>query len=755
MRITNNMLISSMVGYLSTNLASMAKYQAMAGTGKLIQKASEDPVVAARTLKLNTDISVLAQYRKNADSAIAWMETTETVLRTLEIQLMDIRTRMVQASNSGTLADEDRQAIASQVKQLREEIISLANSTYAGRYIFSGYKSDTPLLDSNGFFNTVVSQLEKIHYEVGVTNKLQVNVTGDSLFNLGQVVGYLPARSSLVQDVDDALAMLDARATVTSSAPLSLNSPGVFDMTGVGVDIDLGAGPPRTVLFDEANVNYVNRMTGEQIIDFINKRLGLDGTASIDKNGNIVIRSHVGAMGAPADAAGAAAGSADALFGGSYAISGSMINGSKSLTAPTLDVSSFAQFSIVVDRSSDPIYINLSTSSPPSVIRDLANARQDEIAAEINRQIADAVTGAPPGANMLWAKCTVEDGRFCLTSESFGFQSYIEIAGGQEIYDLFGVTPSHKQGNIEQQGRLVGSRDFREPVVDITQFRNALTGEAPTIRVVIDGVFIANIQLDDGDPAVDPCNMTLRQIMKKIDDQLGMHGSCDISSDGKLIIRTAQGGQGSSVELASIDEAFFEFLFGTDPIVKNGANDPTHGYYRSGVPYSATDTVALPPGFEMNVLINSTTDSPVSIAIGGFAVGMGIMDIVDHINQACMADPVLSQLVLPSESNAFSFASLVNSNGEQLYPPQPGQAVPDGDAAMFLRIQSHTWGTGSNIKIENTPAQPATDFAAGMAELFGKGTINAPVVMGGVDGIEQEICLWLDVADGQPGNLNR
>ena len=758
MRITNNMLITNMVGYLSTNLASMAKYQAMASTGKLIQKASEDPIIAARSLKLNTDTSVLTQYKKNADSAIAWMETTETALRSLESQLVEIRTRVVQASNGGTLADEDRQAIASQVKQIRDEIINLANSTYSGRYIFSGYKSDTPLLDQNGFFNIVVSQLEQIHYEVGVTNKLQVNVTGDSLFNLGDPVGYLPARSALVQDIDDVLALLDAKATVISSTPLNLSGPGIFDMTGIGVDITLGGGTVKTVLFDEANVTYINRMTSDQIIDFVNKKLGLDGTASIDKNGNIVIRSLAGAGVSVADASGAAAGSAEALFGTQYSVSGTLITGSKSLTSPILDVSGFNAFSIVVDRSSDPIYIDLQTA-PPSTIRDLTNARIDEIAAEINRQIADAVQSAPPSSNMLWAKCSVEDGRLCLTSESFGSKSYIEIAGGQEIYDLFGVTPTHKQGNIEQQGKLIGSRDFREPVVDITQFRGtpvppATEGEAPSIRVLINGVFIANIQLDDGDPTIDPHNMTLRQIMKKIDDQLGMHGTCDID-EGRLVLRAADGGPDSSLELASIDDEFYEFLFGSDPIVKNGANDPTHGFYRSGVAYSISDTVSLAAGFAMNIKLNSATEDPISIAISGFPAGASIVDIVDHINQNCLADPVLSQIIQPAETNNFSFAVLVDSNGNQLYPPINGAAFPDDNAAMFLMIQSHTWGTGSSIKIDGLTTPPDAAFLDGMAELFGKGTVNAPVVMGGVDGIEEEICRWLDVADAQLANLNQ
>ena len=757
MRITNNMLISNMVGYLSTNLASMAKYQTMASTGKLIQKASEDPVIAARSLKLNTDISVLTQYKKNADSAMAWMETTETVLRSLELQMTDIRTRVVQASNSVTLVDEDRQAIASQVKQLRDEIINLANSTYSGRYIFSGYKSDTPLLDENGFFNTVVSQLERINYEVGVTNKLQVNVTGDSLFNLGEAVGYLPARSALVQDIDDMLALLDAKATVISSTPLSLNGPGVFDMAGVGVDVTFAGGVTKTVMFDDANVNYINRMTSDQIVDFINKKLGLDGTASIDKNGNIVIRSLVGAGVAVADATGAAAGSAEALCGCQYAVAGAVLTGSKSLTAPILDVSAFNSFSIVVDRSSDPIYIDL-TAAPASTIRDLAYARTDEIAAEINRQIADALQSATPSSNLLWAKCTVEDGRFCLTSESFGQKSYIEIAGGQEIYDLFGVTPSHKQGNVEQQGKLIGSRDFREPVVDITQFRSvpvppATVGDAPSINVLINGVFTANIQLDDGDPAIDPHNMTLRQIMKKIDSQLGNNGSCDID-EGRLVIRAAEGGQNSSLELASIDDNFFTFLFGDNPVVKNGANEPSHGYYKGGVEFNFADSVALPAGFAMNVSINGATENPLSIAIGGFPAGADIKDVVDHINQAFISDPVLSQIIQPEETNNYSFACLVDSNGNQLYPPINGAAVPDGDAAVYLMLRSHTWGTGSSIKIESLSTPPDAAFLDGMAELFGKGTINAPVVMGGVDGIDEEICKWLDVADAQLANLN-
>jgi flagellar hook-associated protein 3 FlgL len=752
------MLIGGMVGYLSANLAAMARYQTMASTGKLIQKASEDPVVASRSLKLNTDISVLNQYKKNADSALAWMEATETAIRSLDQQLIEIRTRIVQASNTGPMADEDRQSIASHVKQLREEVISLANSTYSGRYIFSGYKSDTPLLDKNGFFNAAVTSLEKIYYEVGVTNKIQVNVTGDSLFNLGDPAGSLPARSALVQDIDDMLALLDAKAAVVSSAPLNLSGPGVFDMKGVGVSLTLGSGPAKTILFDEANVKHVNRMTGAQIIDFLNKKIGLDGTASLDKDGNIVIKSLAGPGAAVADAVGAAAGSAASLFGESYAAAGAVLTGSRSLTQPTVDISGYNVFSIIVNRSSDPIQIDLSAAAPPAV-RDLKYARPDEIAAEINRQIASAISAAAPTANMIWVKCTFEDGRFCLTSESFGVKSYIEIAGGDEIYDLFGVMPEHKQGNVEQQGRLVGSRDFREPVADVTQFRGAPTppetiGPPPSVRVLINGVFIANIVLDDGDPSIDPRNMTLRQIMKKIDDQLGMHGTCDID-EGRLVLRSAVGGPNSSIEIAGMDDDFYEFLFGADPVIINGANEPTHGFYKSGIAFGPADAIDLPAGFTMKALIDGATGSPYELIVGNFPAGAGIVEIADHINKAYMSDPVLAQIISPAEFSNYSFASIVDGKGDQLYPPIGGAVFTGGAANMFLVLKSHTWGTGSGVKIESAAKPPDAAYAEGMAALFGKGTINAPSVMGGADGFEEEICKWLDTADAHLANLNK
>jgi len=57
MRITNNMIVNNMINNIGKNLARMDKYQQMLATGKKITVPSDDPVVAARALKLRTDVA--------------------------------------------------------------------------------------------------------------------------------------------------------------------------------------------------------------------------------------------------------------------------------------------------------------------------------------------------------------------------------------------------------------------------------------------------------------------------------------------------------------------------------------------------------------------------------------------------------------------------------------------------------------------------------------------------------------------------
>ncbi|NLI57699.1 MAG: flagellar hook-associated protein FlgL [Clostridium sp.] len=185
MRVTNRMLINNMINNIGGNLRRMEKYQNRLSTGKKINVPSDDPVVAARALKLRTDVSRLEQYDRNVKDALSWMEITESSLANITDILHRARVLAVQGAN-GTTTPEDTQKIEEEVKQLKHQLIQVANSTYSGRYIFSGFKTDQKLLNEDGSFAIeVINDVEKIVYEVDIGDDIRINLTGGDVFNNG------------------------------------------------------------------------------------------------------------------------------------------------------------------------------------------------------------------------------------------------------------------------------------------------------------------------------------------------------------------------------------------------------------------------------------------------------------------------------------------------------------------------------------------------------------------------------------------
>lgn len=157
MRITNNMMISNMMINLQNNMNVISKSEQMLSTGKKFIVPSDDPIAMAKSLRLHTDLNSSEQYKKNCDDAISWMNITEDAINNVQQVLNRIRDLSVQAAN-GTNTDSDTQKISSEVEQLKGELVNQANATYAGRYIFSGYKTDSKLMNDDGTYNVTVGK---------------------------------------------------------------------------------------------------------------------------------------------------------------------------------------------------------------------------------------------------------------------------------------------------------------------------------------------------------------------------------------------------------------------------------------------------------------------------------------------------------------------------------------------------------------------------------------------------------------------
>lgn len=190
MRITNSMMLNSMMRNISNNEVKMNKTQQMLSTGKKFLTPSDDPIGVSRSLRLHTEVSNMEQYQRNAEDAQSWLETTEKAMENLTTVFQRARELTIQAAN-GTNAPAEREAIGAELSQLKEQVITIANTTYAGSYVFSGYKTNKPLMDKDGKYSLqgdpadpaqTLKNTEVIEYNVGMADRMAVNFVPQRIF---------------------------------------------------------------------------------------------------------------------------------------------------------------------------------------------------------------------------------------------------------------------------------------------------------------------------------------------------------------------------------------------------------------------------------------------------------------------------------------------------------------------------------------------------------------------------------------------
>ncbi len=145
MRMTNKIMQNNSLYNINNNKVLQDKLSTQMSTQKKITRPSDDPVVAIRALRLRTSVSELTQYyEKNAPDAESWLTVTEKALGTGTEVLTDMVKQATKAANKD-LGVEDLTIITQQMKLLRDEYYSTGNVDYAGRFVFTGYRTDTSL----------------------------------------------------------------------------------------------------------------------------------------------------------------------------------------------------------------------------------------------------------------------------------------------------------------------------------------------------------------------------------------------------------------------------------------------------------------------------------------------------------------------------------------------------------------------------------------------------------------------------------
>ncbi|MBW1965802.1 MAG: flagellar hook-associated protein FlgL [Deltaproteobacteria bacterium] len=140
-RVSENMKYNTMVNNLFRAQDSYNAAMEKMASQKKINRPSDDPVGMSRIVSLRKSRASVGQYRRNIDGCNSWIEITESKLSSVDDLLVNAQEIAI-AQSTATASAETRSISAVAVQQIMDEMLSLANSKYGDRYLFSGTRMD-------------------------------------------------------------------------------------------------------------------------------------------------------------------------------------------------------------------------------------------------------------------------------------------------------------------------------------------------------------------------------------------------------------------------------------------------------------------------------------------------------------------------------------------------------------------------------------------------------------------------------------
>lgn len=127
---------------LSRQTREMDKIQNSLATGKQIDVPRDNPISATNQMIYQSRLSEVDQYTKNIDEAKSFLDTADGSLQSVTNLFQRIRVLAVQGANGIYSGFERKEAAATEINQLLEELVTVANTKDAtGKSIFGGFKT--------------------------------------------------------------------------------------------------------------------------------------------------------------------------------------------------------------------------------------------------------------------------------------------------------------------------------------------------------------------------------------------------------------------------------------------------------------------------------------------------------------------------------------------------------------------------------------------------------------------------------------
>ena len=180
MRVSTLMMYQQNMRGITDSQSAWLGYGEQMSTGKRVNRASDDPVAASQAVVLSQAQAQNSQYATARTFATPRVSIEEKTLSQVTTAIQSAQEKIVYAGN-GTLSDDDRASLATDLEGIRDQILNLANSTDGnGRYIFAGYKTDAAPFDADGTYN---GGSENVEQQVDSARTMVIGHTGNLVFD--------------------------------------------------------------------------------------------------------------------------------------------------------------------------------------------------------------------------------------------------------------------------------------------------------------------------------------------------------------------------------------------------------------------------------------------------------------------------------------------------------------------------------------------------------------------------------------------
>lgn len=216
---------TNLAGALDQTQATESQLSSELSSGVRVTQLSQDPVVAGQNVLLLNQIQRDDSFTQTAGLVQGQLQVTDSALGGVVTQLTQAVSLAAQGNN-GTLNQSQLQSIANQLSGIRDEVLSLANSSYQGNFIFAGARTSTAPFSLN---NTTTPATVTYNGDSGVNSiqtpngqSIQLNLPGNQIFTAGGSNDVFTALNNLIADFSTGGSSATAAAD-TSALSSALN----------------------------------------------------------------------------------------------------------------------------------------------------------------------------------------------------------------------------------------------------------------------------------------------------------------------------------------------------------------------------------------------------------------------------------------------------------------------------------------------------------------------------------------------------